>query len=69
MIQTIIIDDEPLARKGIRQLLELESDFKIVAESEDGISAIETIESLKPDLAFLDIQMPELDGFEVLSSA
>lgn len=68
MIKTIIVDDEPLARKGINQLLENEPDFEIVAECEDGLTAVQKIDDIKPDLVFLDIQMPELDGFEVLSN-
>jgi len=67
MIHIIIVDDEPLARKGINQLLSTEKDVEVIAECEDGISALESIDRLKPDLVFLDIQMPELDGFEVLS--
>ena len=66
MIRTIIIDDEPLARKGLRKLLAQEDDIKIVAECEDGVVALETITDLKPDLIFLDIQMPELSGFDVI---
>ncbi len=68
MIRTVIIDDEPLARKGIQQLLATQADFEIIAECEDGLTALEKIDSLKPDLLFLDIQMPELDGFDVLSA-
>ncbi len=67
MIRTIIIDDEPLARKGIRKLLKQENDVEVIAECEDGVVALEAIETLRPDLVFLDIQMPELDGFQVLA--
>ncbi|HXJ75167.1 MAG TPA: LytTR family DNA-binding domain-containing protein, partial [Candidatus Dormibacteraeota bacterium] len=62
-----IVDDEELGRKRIRKLLSLESEFEIVGESRDGREAIRAIEKFSPDLVFLDVQMPELGGFEVLS--
>ncbi len=65
-IRTIIIDDEPLAREGIRTLLAGEAEFKVVGECENGAQAIEAIEKSRPDLIFLDVQMPEVDGFEIL---
>ncbi len=65
-IRAIIVDDEPLAREKIRGFLESEEDVEIVAECRDGHEALLKIDELKPDLAFLDVQMPELDGFEVL---
>ncbi len=65
-IKTIIVDDEPLAREKLRGFLENESDFEIAGECRDGREALETIEAEKPDLVFLDVQMPEMDGFEVL---
>ncbi|MHC4945170.1 MAG: LytR/AlgR family response regulator transcription factor, partial [Planctomycetota bacterium] len=65
-IKTLIVDDEPLARERIRSLLEGEADFDIVAECDSGAKAVQAIESHKPDLVFLDIQMPEVDGFDVL---
>lgn len=65
-IRALIVDDEELARQRIRSLLEEESDVKIIAESKDGFDAIEQIQKAKPDLVFLDVQMPEMDGFEVL---
>lgn len=68
MIRTIIADDEPLARKGIRLYLQNQEDFEIIAECEDGLMAIEKVDELKPDLLFLDIQMPEIDGFDVLKN-
>jgi len=67
MIRTIIVDDEPLARKGVQRMLEAYSDFEIVAQCTDGMEAVRQIEALQPDVVFLDIQMPELDGFEVLT--
>jgi two-component system, LytTR family, response regulator len=67
-ISVIIADDEPLARQSIRDYLSEEHDFEVVAECADGISAEKAVKQLKPDLLFLDIQMPRLDGFEVLKS-
>lgn len=66
-VRTLIVDDEELGRKRIRKLLSLEAEFEVVGESRDGREAIRAIEKLKPDLVFLDVQMPELDGFEVLA--
>jgi len=65
-ITAVIVDDEPLAREGLRELLAAYADIRIVAECEDGVAAIETVRSLRPDCLFLDIQMPEIGGFEVL---
>ncbi len=67
-IRVLIVDDEPLARKGIRRLLEKEPDIEIIGECSDGLEAVETINNEKPDIVFLDIQMPELDGFGVLEA-
>jgi two-component system, LytTR family, response regulator len=63
-----IVDDEPLARARLNALLAKESDIDIVAECEDGYEAIEAIAALKPKLVFLDIQMPEVNGFDVLAA-
>ena len=65
-IRAIIVDDEPLARRGVRQLLSSHRDVDVVAEARNGREAIRAIRELKPDLLFLDVQMPELDGFDVL---
>ncbi len=65
-IRTIIVDDETPARKGIRKLLEKDSRIKIITECQNGDEAIRQINFHKPDLVFLDIQMPGADGFEVL---
>ncbi len=62
-IRVLIVDDEPLARRGIRQLLETETDFEITGEAANGREAISSIETYAPDLVFLDVQMPLLDGF------
>jgi two-component system LytT family response regulator len=65
-IRTMIVDDEPLACERIRMLLEGEPELEIVSECRNGKDALLAIEKLKPDLVFLDVQMPELTGFEVL---
>ena len=67
-IRAIVADDEPLARRGIRQLLGPYPDIEIIAEARDGREAIRALRELKPDLLFLDVQMPELDGFGVLQA-
>lgn len=66
--RVLIVDDEPLARGRLRALLEKEPDAEIVGEAAHGLEAVDRIGELKPDLVFLDIQMPELDGFGVLAS-
>lgn len=65
-IRVLIVDDEPVAREGIRVLLEDDEDIEIVGECSDGEEAARVIADLEPDLVFLDIQMPEMDGFAVL---
>lgn len=65
-INTIIVDDEPHAREGLKIRLEEFPNIKIVKECSSGLEAIEQINTLKPSLVFLDIQMPEMNGFEVL---
>ena len=65
-ITTIIVDDEPLARRRIRTLLARERDIELVEECADGESAVEAIRRLRPNLVFLDVQMPEMNGFAVL---
>jgi two-component system, LytTR family, response regulator len=65
-IRTLIVDDEPLARERIRMLLKDEPELEIVSESASGTEAVGDIRRLAPDLVFLDVQMPELTGFEVL---
>jgi two-component system LytT family response regulator len=64
--RAIVVDDEPLARQTLRLLLAREKDFAIVAECGHGADAIEAIRRERPDVLFLDVQMPEVDGFEVL---
>ena len=65
-LRTLIVDDEPLAREGIRMLLATDPQVAAVDECADGQAAVDVIIERKPDLVFLDIQMPEMDGFEVL---
>jgi two-component system, LytTR family, response regulator len=65
-IQCLIIDDEALAREAIRSLIALDPTLEVVGEVEDGGRAIQVIDGLRPDLLFLDVQMPEVDGFDVL---
>ncbi|MCG8457286.1 MAG: LytTR family DNA-binding domain-containing protein [Holophagales bacterium] len=67
-IRTILIDDEPLAREKLRTFLKDEPDIEILTECRDGKEAVETVDAARPDLIFLDVQMPELDGFEVLDN-
>lgn len=67
-IRAMIVDDEPLARRRIRELLAVTSDVETVAECANGREAIEAIEASTPDLLFLDIQMPQIDGFDVLAA-
>lgn len=66
-IRTIIVDDEPTARRGVRLLLERDGGVEIVGEAAGGVEAAELIRREKPDLAFLDVQMPGCDGFAALS--
>jgi len=60
------VDDEPLARRNIRILLERHPEIEIAGESGSGADAVEQIRRIKPDLVFLDVQMPECDGFDVI---
>ncbi len=65
-IRVLVADDEPLARRGVRQLLAPHSDMQVVAESRNGPETLNALREFAPDLLFLDVQMPEMDGFEVL---
>jgi len=67
-IRVLIVDDEPLARDRVGRFLAGEPDIEIIGECADGGETVAKIRSLKPDLVFLDIQIPEMDGFEVLEA-
>ncbi len=66
-IKTLIVDDEPLARSGLRLRLEKFDDVEVVAECQNGLDAVSMISQHRPDLVFLDIQMPGLNGFQVIN--
>ncbi|MDR3447422.1 LytTR family DNA-binding domain-containing protein [Dyella sp.] len=68
MIRALIIDDEPLARRGVRVCLRRAADVVVVGEAESGMVGLRMIETLRPDVVFLDIQMPAMDGFALLSA-
>ena len=67
MIRAVIIDDEPLARDIVREHLAVDEEFDVVAECANGFEAVKAVSEHDPDVIFLDIQMPKLDGFEVLA--
>ncbi|MCI0708181.1 MAG: LytTR family DNA-binding domain-containing protein [Ignavibacteriae bacterium] len=67
-IRALVVDDELLARERIKELMSLDPALDLVGECEDGVTAIEEVKRLQPDLLFLDIQMPEVDGFGVLKA-
>jgi len=64
-LRVLIADDHPLSRAGLRQMIESKSDFEVVAEVDDGETALEVIRKLKPEIAVLDISMPKMDGLAV----
>src|SRR5215471_16269688 len=66
MLRAVIVDDEELARAFLRELLKAHPEIEIAAECADGFEAVKAIGETSPDLVFLDVQMPKLDGFEVL---
>jgi two-component system LytT family response regulator len=66
LIRTLIVDDEPAARAGLRHLLASDSEVVVAGECTNGREAVAAIQDVAPDLLFLDVQMPELDGFGVL---
>src|SRR5215475_9796359 len=67
-IRAIIVDDEKPARRRLRELIEKQPDIAIVAECSNGAEAVRQIRALQPDLSFLDVQMPGLDGFGVVDA-
>lgn len=66
-LRTLIVDDEPLARDGIRLMLRALPDVEIVGEAGDGVAAVRAIQALRPDVVLLDIQMPGMSGFDVVA--
>lgn len=66
MIRVILIDDEPLARSIVKEYLQAHADVEVIAECNDGFEGVKSIAQHKPDLIFLDIQMPKINGFEML---
>ena len=67
-LKVLIVDDEPLAREGVKLLLAAESDLVIAGECGNGADAIREIQQLRPDIVFLDIKMPRVSGFDVVES-
>ncbi len=67
-IRTLIVDDEPLGRERIRTLIGDDAEIEVVGECSDGKQAVAAIERTRPDLVYLDVQMPEMDGFAVLDA-
>ena len=65
-MRAVIVDDEELARGFLREMLAAHPEIEIVAECANGFEAVKAIGEIEPDLVFLDVQMPKLDGFEVL---
>lgn len=68
-IRTLIVDDEPAARRGVRLLLEKDDNVEVVGEAADGLTAADMMRRERPDLVFLDVQMPGCNGFEALEKA
>jgi two-component system, LytTR family, response regulator len=67
-IRALIVDDEPLARDRIREMLKDHSEVEVIGEARNGREAIDAVAKHNPDLVFLDVQMPDLDGFDVLQN-
>jgi two-component system, LytTR family, response regulator len=68
LIRALIVDDEPLARDRIREMLKEHPEIEVIGEARNGREAIDLIVNQSPDLVFLDVQMPDLDGFDVLQN-
>ncbi len=66
--RVLIVDDEPIARRGIRRYLAEHQGIEVVGEAANGIRAVEQINELHPDIVFLDVLMPDLDGFGVIEN-
>lgn len=58
----LLVDDQPLVRKGLRMLLSLEGDIVVVGEAENGLNALKAVDTLEPDIVLMDLEMPEMDG-------
>ena len=67
MINILLVDDHSMVREGIRQLLELDGDIKVIGEAGNGMMCLKMLETLTPDVILLDINMPQMDGLEVLA--
>src|ERR1700683_4683635 len=67
-IKVLLVDDERPARRKMLRLLESAADFEVIGEAGDGAQALAAVERLRPDVMFLDVQMPKLDGFQVASA-
>ena len=67
-LRALVVDDELLARKALLRLLKNESDINVIGQCGDGASAVDTIRRSNPDIVFLDVQMPEMDGFRVVET-
>src|SRR6187402_2266314 len=67
-IRVLVTDDEPIARRRIRRFLRAESNVEVIGEASNGREAIEAIRQHNPDLVFLDVQMPDVDGFGVVQA-
>src|SRR5215475_6519089 len=67
-IRIVIADDHPIVRDGLKKLLALEDDIKVVGEASDGRQVLELMQELEPDILLLDLRMPNLDGLSVLQS-
>lgn len=68
MLRALIVDDEALARTALLRLLKRERDVTVIGQCEDGESAVQTIRQAQPEIVFLDVQMPEMDGFQVVEA-
>jgi two-component system LytT family response regulator len=68
MIRTLVVDDEPIARHSVARLLREDAAINVIGECGDGASALDSIRALSPDLVFLDIQMPEMSGIDVIAA-
>jgi DNA-binding LytR/AlgR family response regulator len=69
MIRALLVDDEPVARRGLRALLEPHRDITVVGECRNGLEARSAFANLRPELVFLDVKMPDLDGFGALATS